>query len=758
MNSKLTLPLVPHFTRIQIRHCCLLIVLAFCTLMIIPSANAALTCAARSYSKPDLSAFRQSVMLTIPGTPLLDHSQQLTYKLDRPMFPGTRLLNQSQQLRKYRNETAFNAATALFLSNHFSPKDIVCIADSDETETALKQSRIWDTYGGNTVLLSPFHAVPAETRHGPRESNVFSLLAEITAEARFPVPSGCHAFMSRDSEAYQLCISKVYNSRVDYRDELISTLPQAVLGAPSLAILETYDPKKPNKESNAVAFTAFIGAVKTLEALGAPFYALPAPTDGMPEPQFRVFDPVSGERLPVTSLLRFVGNELVDIGTSLLVREHSDMINEFNSEDVAEIDILPHSQFVAAQYSTFHYKDPLEQMLRVFVCRDGGSSGVRIFDIDANAVLSAFKRIGCPSFSLHGKEVVNFGDSLLEQEKLSSKLQLVSDTETQTIIRQKLTELAQLGVGQSKTLNEVHKYVGEGELLNRVRQLNEDLHALEQARDGNILSQLAGIAGAVGSIYTGYAGVGALLGGITEIGALYSGMPSADFEGAMDYYHKNRLEFSEAANIAGNGVKKIVKAVGDFHGAVDSVSNEILDNPDALDEIAKVKIQIRELEEERESMVREIAERADELEKEWVRVAEDLFEARQAARSWRRNLAIISEDVIAHKFLHSVQTGDLYGDWGRCIAALKRASDSSTGSNPVPILESCGGIDEALSEVRECLRRDVDASTSGNLVIEGKNKVFWIGKGGARARDCYRNSLWQEQDERRGGARPVLYH
>ena len=663
------------------------------------------------------------------------------------MFPGTSLLAKSGQLRNYRNETAFNAATALFHSNYFSPKDIVCIADNDETVTTLKQNGIWDTYGGNTVLLSPFDAPPTETRHGPRESNVFSLLAEITAEARFPKPSGCSAFMSRDSEAYNLCLKDVHDKREKHRDELMSTLPQPVLGSPNLAILETYDPEKPNSEFNAVAFTAFVGAIKTLETLSAPFYALPAPTDEMPEPQFRVFDPVNSKKLPVTSLLQFVGNELVDMGTELLFREHSDLINEFNKGDVADIKILPLSGFGDAQYRDFPYKkDPLEQMFRAFVCQDGGNSGVRIFDIDSESVVSAYRRIGCPSFSLYEKEVVDFTDSLMKLPRLSEELQSVSDTATQAIIREKLTELVDIGVGQSKTLNKVHKYVAEGVLLERADRLRENLRALEEARNGNALKDLVNIGVAVGRIYTGYAGVGSLLGGIDEINKLYSKMPSGGFNEAMDYYHENRLEFSEAMNVSGNSVTEIVKAVSDFEGAVNSVGDLIGGRPGALDEIAEVRRQISEVEDERGKLMREIADRADELEKRWVTVAEELFWARQAAGSLRRNVAIILEDAIANKFLHSLQTGSLYEDWGECILSLTQANGSPRGFNSTPILVRCGGINEALSQVKTCLR-EKQSSEGLNLVIEGKRRVFWIGKN-TKAKECYDNSLWQEQNER----------
>ena len=139
---------------------------------------------------------------------------------------------------------------------------------------------------------------------------------------------------------------KVSDRRAKYQDTLLSTLPPSVLGPPNLTILQTYNPNIPESESNVVALSSFVGAVATLETLNAPFYSLPIATEEEPaSPQFRVIDPVNGQRLPVTSLLNFVGYELVEMATDFLFRAHYGLIDEFESGKMPDIEILPHSRF-----------------------------------------------------------------------------------------------------------------------------------------------------------------------------------------------------------------------------------------------------------------------------------------------------------------------------------------------------------------------------------------------------------------------------
>ena len=120
---------------------------------------------------------------------------QTCLHIDNPsrwLYKERNCWSRAQRLRS-RNETVFDKETAFYYSNNFSPKDIVCIADRSETENSLRQSGIWETSGGTTVLLSPLRINPTHTRYGPRKSNVFYRLAVTTARSRIlfsECPSG----------------------------------------------------------------------------------------------------------------------------------------------------------------------------------------------------------------------------------------------------------------------------------------------------------------------------------------------------------------------------------------------------------------------------------------------------------------------------------------------------------------------------------------------------------------------------------------
>ena len=227
-------------------------------------------------------------------------------------------------------------------------------------------------------------------------------------------------------------------------------------------------------------------------------------------------------------------------------------------------------------------------MTRIFVCRDGAGSGLRVFDLDSHSVLSGFRKVGCPSYELDGKEVVDFTDSYQKSSKLSDKLSIVTAADANATIRSKLSELAEIGIGESQTLNEVHKYVAEGLLQQRLASMNRKVAALETQK-GSFLGDMVNIGVAIGSIYTGYGGFGALVGGIKEIQGLYRGMPKEDFSEAKKYYHENRLKFSEASTVASNGMGEIVGAVNGFEGAVTSIGNLLGGRQKIADQIAEAK-------------------------------------------------------------------------------------------------------------------------------------------------------------------------
>ena len=694
--------------------------LSLCLAFVLPlPVYAGLTCAARTYIKPDLPVFRQSVEAAIKGTDLLKESRRL----------------------RYHKKTVFDVVTTEFLAKEFSPKDIVCIADADATKETLTNSRIWNTYSGTTVLLSPFPIHPNETRHGPQDSNVFTHLATAVARKSIsdqecpPSSTSGKKYLPifrvawADSQLREECLAKrIKPKREKYKKELLAGLPKAVLGTPSLAIVETYDSREVNSNSNVIALEAFVGAVAALEALNTPLYSLPQASDQQPKSrQFRVIDPVTGQRLPVTTLLKFVGNELVNVGTDLLFRENLQLANEFVKDESPLIEVVSHTKGGAgmivteeANAQSFPYSDALEQMIRVFICRDGGRSGIRIFDLDSNSVLSGFEKIGCPNHKMDTKEVVELHDSLLKDAKLLGKLQMISNTDASVLVSQKLSEIAQIQIEQSKTLNEIHKYVGDGALSDQLNDLQQKLDALEKSRS-TLFKDLVEIGGAIGRIYTGYGAAGALIGGIEEIKSLYSEMPEGSFKEKRKYFQKNRENFSDAAHISATAVTKIIRAVNDFDELV-NVSGSVDEN-----NIQTVKQQIKAVEAQRTQLFREVSDRKDHLEKRWLEVADDLFWARASARSVDRNVAIILEDAVANKFIQSLQTDDFYREFGRCVTSLNAVGATPESFNSTPMQQACGDIGEALKKVKECLSENRSRSKA-DLVVKGKTKVFRIAR------------------------------
>lgn len=702
--------------------------LAFCLSLILPSAaDATLTCAARIHSKPSLSVFRKSVKNVLQGTFLLAKSLNINIK----------------------NQTAFDYATDLFYSNHYSPKDVVCIADSEETQESLENSPIWETYWGTTVLLSPVPVHPPETRYGPRDSNVFTAIAE--AVARTSIPHDCRLYMGAlpgyrtayinlvDTYPYEECLREYREKVAKHKHRILSGLPTRIIGIPNLSIVETYDPNEPNGDSNAIALEAFIGTVAIIETINAPFYLLPMPTEEQPAaPQFRVFDPITHAKLPVTSLVRFVGRELVDRSIALMFREYGRLANEFepanqsNPHGVPEIQILSHTRLRQANERSFPYSDAYEQMLRTFICRNGGYSGVGIFDLDPKAVLFEFQKMACPSYEIEGKEVIDLVDSLLSSSRLDPKLGIISQEEINFTIKLKLTELAQIELDQSKILNQIHKYVADGVLGQRLTNLHKKLAVLEASKL-SFIGKAANIVGAIGTISAGYGGIGALFGGIQEIHRLYEKMPKEDFDETKEYVREKREEFSLAANTTANGVAKVVRALNRFEGIIRGRENSR--------EIQQVKAQIRAIEDERKKLFREIAKQARNLEEKWLVVAEELFWARSASRSAKRNVALILEDTIANKFIFSLQTENFYGEFTGCVTTLTGNSGAPESIAFSPIQATCGNIYDAINEVKKCLNNDGDA-LEFDLVVEGKTKVFRIGRD-TKSKECYGNWLWR---------------
>ena len=706
----------------HVRHYSPLAIAFVIFLAIPPFVEAAPICATRLQTKPDYHTFKVSIQKTLIGTHLLEQSFEV----------------------KVGKDNVFNHVTFKFYAEEFSPKDTVCILDSTETLDSSADSPIWNTYWGTAILLSPFAVNTNETRYGPKDLNVYTELAEQIARAA--EPSLCSwpyaqppTYRTQDTLPYEECHAEYEQDVARRTRAIIADLPPEVLSTSNSTIVEIYDPNTPDSDSNAAALEAFISAVATLETLNSPFYQSPIPTEQHPEsPQFRVFDPINGARLPATSLIDFLGRVFLEKSLVMLFREYGHLADEFDRPGPLDSHVPPAIRTVSrmdydvVSEKAFPYDDVLEQMVRSYVCQDGGYAGVRIDELDSRALLYALQEMACPIWQLNGKEVIDLTDSLLMNAKLVPQLGLISAEDARARMEQILIEIKQIKLEQSETLNQIHKYSAEGAFQSRLQGLRRELARLESSRN-DLLGRAAEIAGAIGAVYAGYGGVGGLLGGMEEIEKLYSKMPSGSLREMIKYSHEHREEFSAATDITANGAAKVVGALNALGGFLGGGSSS--------KEIEQVKSEIRAIEGERRRVFREIRDRSLSLEKQWIKATEELFWIREGTRSVERNVARILEDAIANKMIFSLQTENFYGEFTRCIKALDARLVSPEGFSFSAIQAACGNIQQALDEVKECL--DEDEGTKGtDLVIEGRTKVFRIGKN-TNAKDCYENWLWR---------------
>ncbi len=404
--------------------------------------------------------------------------------------------------------------------------------------------------------------------------------------------------------------------------------------------------------------------------------------------------------------------------------------------ETPRIDVVTHQEYESANVQTFPYDDALEQMYRFFICADKAGSSIEILEIDVNSVLTKYRDVGCPCYQVGGKQVIDLTDSLASSGKLDDRLQMISHKQLEVLIDRRQSELAQIGIGQSQTLNRVYQYVADQSLQSRIGVLKDRLASLKNSTPGPF-GKLGEIAVVVGEVYSGYSGAGALLGGIERIKELYSKMPS-ELSEAKEYYKKNRDEFSLAANVTANGVDKIKRAIGAFNGLIPSASSSA--------EIAKIQREVRALEAQRKQLFREVADRADKLEKQWTMVANNLFLARERIRSIEKNVATILEDVVANKFVHSLQVGSgFFSEFGGCVTSWRANSFDPRTYDSTTIGISCGDTDEALGYVTRCLVEN-KGPIGSDLVVRSKTKIFRIGKN-TEAAECYSNWLWRTQRE-----------
>ena len=104
------------------------------------TASATLTCASRHLVKQNLTQFINRASENLPKD-LVDKTKRIIPDRGK-VAPEDR--------------TIFGIKAKEFYENSFQPRDIVCIADENETPMTIKERGVLDTFSGTTVLLAPF--------------------------------------------------------------------------------------------------------------------------------------------------------------------------------------------------------------------------------------------------------------------------------------------------------------------------------------------------------------------------------------------------------------------------------------------------------------------------------------------------------------------------------------------------------------------------------------------------------------------------
>ena len=651
------------------------------------STHAALECAARSLEKPELSQFRQSIQDSIRESNLLRKSLK----------------------RLPDGETFFDIATRIYYKRDFSPKDIICIADTHISESDLRSKNVWNTHSGTTVLLSPVQVDSEGTQFGGPDHNVFDEIARWISLFEFS-DSQC---IGHHGEPNERCMDYIFEKRRENTRQLLNEITPSSHGIPNTAKVFVFDMEKSHSSNNSNAFEAFVASVVTLEALNAPFYARPVDsTDNPNVRQYRIFDPVTRTRLPVTSLVRFVGDSLTKMAVRQLFSSHISLASEFKSTGQPEVSVVRDGDMNVASIWTFPYLDAMSQMKRAFICNKGGASGVGIFELDTDTVLSAFRSVGCPSLQYKTKEVIDLSDSLDKDSILSDKLSLITQVDAKASLDLHLAQLKAIGLKQLGTLIKINKFMAKQSFSTNIASLESKLRELTALR-GDWFSDARKLGAAIAGVYTGGA---SFVDGMKEVKILFDKMPKDSISLATNYMWKNRKKFQDVSNVISNGASSVTRGMN-IIASISSASNQ--------KEIHDIQKKIAAVKQMRDEVLDGIRMAAAEAEKMWVETAEEVYRARVRKASLKRNVALILEDAIANKMIQSLRHDEFSANVERCISSFSRVSFDPTNFNAVPVLKGCGEVVGELSNIRNCLNSEVEV-LKANVAFETSKKLFIV--------------------------------
>ena len=327
---------------------------------------AEMQCASRPLVKGQLSDFRDNFRTYITETSLLTDSDNTTRKTEK----GVR-------------ETYFSRFTRLYFDRDFYPRDTVCIVSENEDPRSLQEAGVWDAFSGTTVILAPFPVTPVGSLYRSSKVDFLEYFADAVANGKTSdFELSCRSKFKIDDE----CVRR---KLTEQKSTYLSEIKNDIKPAANKAIAYTYNA---DHTIHQYVYEAFVISVATLEATNYPFYSTPQvnPAD-LNFKQYSVYDPLTDRRLPVTTLLRFLGLDLVESSIRHLFDWFFSLEDHFEPTTQDDIVAVELKRLTAATEWTFPLSNTLDQMKRAYVCSNDGSAGLDLSALDFDSVLLSFR-------------------------------------------------------------------------------------------------------------------------------------------------------------------------------------------------------------------------------------------------------------------------------------------------------------------------------------------------------------------------------
>ena len=648
------------------------------------AAHAALTCAARPLAKPDLQQFLSAFSNTINETEIYRRASARTFN------------------SKYGHVSDFEFTAREFYEKDYSPQDVVCIADETETVESLRKANIWQTHSGTTVLLSEYSAeevnpVPSHMFGSGTYPIVKRLIVSDALE--HTDYSHCDSRVPGESGPDPLCVAEE-KRRFDNRiAELESNLTESHFGAKSSTFFFTYRANNGDHYTHEGVFQQFVIAVAALEAANIALYSRPqTPENYSRPPNSKIFDPLTKRNYLATSLVGFIGDHLREWAVDEIFRKNFSLITEFPLSQfprglpVPTISI-PKSSMTQTSLGDTSESGLLDQIARSFLCNQTGQLTFETSRYDPLTIFRTYRDLSCSTTTFVDKEVIDYGSILTLDLKLDDDLDLAKADDMRNLLDARLNELAAIELQQSRTLERLHEYAARSYYDSVLRNLSDNLEALEDME----LSFPEGVI-KVGVAMALIPGGGAeFIGGVKDVMDLTKEMPTGSWPDAIGYFVEHKEKYSSANSRVSKGAAHLTQGINALRA--------IIRSGQVSGDIARLREEIANVERQRNRLIQEIHESIGEIETEWMRKLEEVYDAERNLQSTRGIVALHLEKIIGGNILFGFSQNDLHDRMTGCGDSLKAFREIRNYTNMSPVNVRCGGISEELDRIQVCVRK-----------------------------------------------------